>query len=265
MNKKLTANNFIQSINDISNKYDFTDYLNYIIIEEDGSVSKYNYDNIEGLPYHITCETPEEVTMKNTSLSYKSVDTPKSLKSSRTITSVSNDLSNINDYNGVSIAAEITNNADSPRPMVNYSGSNDITNDTIYRFSGYYMPVFYDLQLFSKNTFTASTGNYIFDVDLSEFGIMKERKIRKINKEGSVLKLRNEKDQKSIYPMLDEFGYTTTDFFIFSSSWEFEYYVSTSVNTTIQAPMINPSVFAGAQGEYVNIGILINPNQNQNL
>ena len=264
LNKKLTAHNFIQSINNIVNKYEFTDYLNYIIIEEDGSVSKYNYNSIEGLPYYITCETPEEVNMKYNSLNRKPISTPKNLKSSRTIESISNDLSNLNDYNKVPISAEISKNTNTPRPMVNYSGSNDITLDTIYRFSGYYMPIFYDIQLFSKNTFTASVGNYIFDVDLSEFGIMKERKIRKINKDGSVLKLKNDKGQKSIYPMLDEFGYTTTDFFIFSSSWEDEYYVSTSINTPSEVinPTVNTAVFAGAQGEYVNIGILINPNQN---
>ena len=264
LNKKLTAHNFIQSINNIVNKYDFTDYLNYVIIEEDGSVSKYNYNSIEGLPYYITCETPEEVNMKYNSLNRKPISTPKNLKSSRTIESISNDLSNLNDYNKVPISAEISKNTNTPRPMVNYSGSNDITLDTIYRFSGYYMPIFYDIQLFSKNTFTASVGNYIFDVNLSEFGIMKERKIRKINKDGSVLKLKNDKGQKSIYPMLDEFGYTTTDFFIFSSSWEDEYYVSTSINTPSEVinPTVNTSVFAGAQGEYVNIGILINPNQN---
>ena len=266
LNKKLTAHNFIQSINNIVNKYDYTDYLNYIIIEEDGSVSKYNYNSIEGLPYYITCETPEEVNMKYNSLNRKPISTPKNLKSSRTIESISNDLSNLNDYNKVPISAEISKNTNTPRPMVNYSGSNDITLDTIYRFSGYYMPIFYDIQLFSKNTFTASVGNYIFDVNLSEFGIMKERKIRKINKDGSVLKLKNDKGQKSIYPMLDEFGYTTTDFFIFSSSWEDEYYVSTSINTPSEVinPTINPAVFAGSQGEYVNIGILINPNQNLN-
>ena len=264
LNKKLTAHNFIQSINNIVNKYDYTDYLNYIIIEEDGSVSKYNYNSIEGLPYYITCETPEEVNMKYSSLNRKPISTPKNLKSSRTIESISNDLTNLNDYNKVPISAEISKNTNTPRPMVNYSGSNDITLDTIYRFSGYYMPIFYDIQLFSKNTFTASVGNYIFDVDLSEFGIMKERKIRKINKDGSVLKLKNDKGQKSIYPMLDEFGYTTTDFFIFSSSWEDEYYVSTSINTPIEVinPTVNTAIFAGAQGEYVNIGILINPNQN---
>ena len=205
--------------------------------------------------------------MKYSSLDRKPISTPKNLKSTRTIESISNDLSNLNDYNKVPISAEISKNTKTPRPMVNYSGSSDITLDTIYRFSGYYMPIFYDIQLFSKNTFTASVGNYIFDVDLSEFGIMKERKIRKINKDGSVLKLKNDKDQKSIYPMLDEFGYTTTDFFIFSSSWEVEYYVSTSINTPSQVinPTVNPVVFAGAEGQYVNIGILINPNQNLSL
>ena len=267
LNKKLTAYNFIQSINDITNKYNYTDYLNYIIIEEDGSIKKYNYNSIEGLPYYITCETPKKVNMKYNSLDIKPISTPKNLKSTRTIESISDDLSNLNDYNKISISAEISKNTKTPKPMVNYSGSRDILQDTIYRFSGYYMPIFYDIQLFSKNTFTASVGNYIFDVDLSEFGIMKERKIRKINKDGSVLKLRNEKNEKSIYPMLDEFGYTTTDFFIFSSSWEFEYYVSTSINTPIQTinPTVNPTVFAGAQGEYANIGILINPNQNLSL
>ena len=268
LNKKLTAHNFIQSINDITNKYDYTDYLNYIIIEEDGSIKKYNYNNIEGLPYYMTCESPDEITMKSNSLIYKPVITPKSLKSTKTIVSISNDLSNINNYNKVPIAAEIIENKNDIKPSINYSGAVSITTDIIYRFSGYYMPVFYDIQLFSKNTFTASTGNYIFDINLSEFGLMKERKIRKVNKDGSVLKLRNEKDQKSIYPMLDEFGYTTTDFFIFSSSWEYNYYITTSLNPTKGSairPVANPIIFAGVQGNYSNIGIQVNPNQNQSL
>jgi hypothetical protein len=88
LNKKLTAHNFIQSINNIVNKYDYTDYLNYIIIEEDGSINKYNYDNIQGLPYYITCETPEEVNMKYSSLDRKPISTPKNLISSRTIESI---------------------------------------------------------------------------------------------------------------------------------------------------------------------------------
>jgi len=32
---------------------------------------------------------------------------------------------------------------------------------------------------------------------------------------------------KSIYPMVDEFGYHLIDFFIFKSSWDFEYHFET--------------------------------------
>jgi hypothetical protein len=36
---------------------------------------------------------------------------------------------------------------------------------------------FEHIQLFDKNLFTASTGNYKFDTTLSDFGLVKERKI----------------------------------------------------------------------------------------
>lgn len=227
LNRKLTSYNFIQCINDLSNKYGFTDYLNYIIIDENNIITKYNYDNIEGLPYYISCETPDEVNMKKNSLVYKSIPTPKDLKSSKTIKFINNDLSNINNYNNVPIAAEINPNYDTPQLVTNYSGNKNITESVIYRFSGFYMPIFYDIQLFSKDYYTHSVGNYKFDTELLEFGISKERKIRKVNHKKSVLKLGDK--EKSIYPMLDEFGYTFTDFFIFKSSWDLEYYKITEL------------------------------------
>lgn len=63
-------------------------------------------------------------------------------------------------------------------------------------------------------------GNYKFDTDLTNFGLMLERRVRKINRTGSVLKLQ----KNSIYPMLDEFGYTFMDFFIFRSTWDQGYH-----------------------------------------
>ena len=81
---------------------------------------------------------------------------------------------------------------------------------------------------------------------MTEFGIVKEKKIRKVNKLGSLLKLRNERDQISIYPMLDEFGYTVVDFFIFKSSWDIEYHYTTEVNESvipiISLPLIGNSL-----------------------
>lgn len=63
-------------------------------------------------------------------------------------------------------------------------------------------------------------GNYKFDTDLTNFGLMRERRVRKIGRSGSVLKLK----KNSIYPMLDEFGYTFMDFFIFRSTWDMKYH-----------------------------------------
>lgn len=70
-------------------------------------------------------------------------------------------------------------------------------------------------------------GNYRFDTDLTGFGVMPERKMRKVNASGSVLKLSDDAEAKSVYPMLDEFGYTFADFFIFKSSWDFRYHIET--------------------------------------
>lgn len=233
LNTKITAYNFIQCINDLSDKNGFSDYVNYIIINEDGSVKKYNYDSIEGLPFYITCETPDDITMKYDSLLYKAVDTPKQLKPSKVLKSVDSNLSNLNYYNGVPIAAEIVSNKDVPKIGNNLHGGKSITEEIIYRFSGFYMPLFNDIQLFNKNFFTASVGNYKFDTTLSEFGLLKERKIRKVNHKDSVLKLRDVKDQKSVYPMLEEFGYTTVDTFIFKSSWDINYHYLTSNNPNV--------------------------------
>lgn len=71
-------------------------------------------------------------------------------------------------------------------------------------------------------------GNYKFDTELTDFGLMLERRVRKVNRKGSVLKLQT----NSIYPMLDEFGYTFMDFFIFRSTWDQGYHFETIVPET---------------------------------
>jgi len=246
LNKKLTAHNFIQSINDLSNKYGFTDFINYIIIGEDGSIKRYNYDNIQGLPHYIICETPDEVMMKHNSITTNAIDTPKQLKASKVLTSIAADLSNLNYYNNVSVAAEIIPNNDVPEPIANYNGNVNITQDVIYRFSGFYMPIFYDIQLFESPKEPTSTqyqvlSNYKFDTTLTEFGIVKERKVRKINHVNSVLKLNNVTSEKSIYPMLDEFGYTILDSFIFKSTWDLNYHYLTANNPSVATSLESKS------------------------
>lgn len=68
-------------------------------------------------------------------------------------------------------------------------------------------------------------GNYNFDTTLTDFGMAKERKFRKVNRSRSILKLTEVNDTNSIYPMIDEFGYAFSDTFIFKSSWDNDYYV----------------------------------------
>jgi hypothetical protein len=225
--KKLTAYNFISAINDISNKYGFTDYLNYVIIEENGEINRFSIDDdIKNLPYLIKCEFPDEFSVKVNSLTKTPILLPSELKLSRFLYDGRiDDISKLNWYNKIPIAANIVENEFQPKVFENYSGNKNIVADTIYRFSGYYMPLFYDIDLFKKATDLEKVGNYKFDTSLTDFGIIKERKIRKVNLKESILRLIEKDDIKSIYPMVDEFGYTTTDFFIFKSTWDYEYHI----------------------------------------
>ena len=95
----------------------------------------------------------------------------------------------------------------------------------------------------NSSSYNQIYGNYKFDIDLTYFGVMKERKFRKVNRVQSLLKLREVKDVKSIYPMIDEFGYSFIDFFIFKSTWDYEY----SVETILAKPNKPKNIINGSQ------------------
>lgn len=266
--KKFTAVNFINSINDISNKYDFTDYVTYVVIEEDGTVTRHKHnENLSTLSCLIKCETPEDLEIKVYSLTKDKVDLPKPLKPKRRLVNGNiSDIKQLNYYNDVPVGVSIIENKFEPKLFDNYSGNKNILSNTIYRHSGYYMPVFYDIQLFNKSLDNTYTGNYKFDITLTDFGLIKERKIRKINRKGSILKLDNQKDVKAIYPMLQEFGYTTTDFFIFGSTWNFQYHLETILpniqpKIKIDLPTITSAVISG----FGQPSTYQSQNQNNNL
>jgi hypothetical protein len=246
--KKLSAFNFIQAVNDISNKYDFTDYITYVVIGDDNSIKRYNLsNNITELPHIIQCELPDEFEVKINSLTKKAIMRPEKLKSSFSL--VNNRLVNIsqlNWYNGSNIASDIKQNEFEPTVFKNFHGNKNIKSDIIYRFSGYYMPLFYDIELFNKDIERTLIGNYKFDTTLTNFGIIRERKFRKINRTESILKLSNDLDFKSIYPMLDEFGLTYDNSFIFTSTWDLNYHLESykpkSGKVIIELPTITSQV-----------------------
>ena len=238
INQKLTAANFANAINDISNKYGFSNYLSYVVIDEDNNIKRYSYSpvdggNIKDLPYLLKCEEPDKLDVKVNSLFKRAVELPntlnpiKKLDSGRIV-----DITQLNYYNNIPVAANIIENQYPPKVFENYHGNKNIVSNEIHRYSGYYSPVFYDVQLFERDSNgIPSGGNYKFDTLLNQFGLMKERKIRKINRKGNILRLGNVNDEKSIYPMLDEFGYSIYDFFIFSSTWDLKYYLETVSNS----------------------------------
>lgn len=93
------------------------------------------------------------------------------------------------------------------------------------------MPVFFsqsEKQVQNYSYYRPLYGNYQFDLDLTYFGMMRERKFRKVNRFKNLLRLQNSNNDKSIYPMLDEYGYSFKDFFIFKSTWDYEYSIETS-------------------------------------
>jgi S-adenosylmethionine:tRNA-ribosyltransferase-isomerase (queuine synthetase) len=87
---------------------------------------------------------------------------------------------------------------------------------------------FFTQTIYTQKPIQSSTmrlGNYVFDTNLSLFGVMKQRVITKVNRSENILKLRNNETYDSVYPMLDEFGYMVVDFYIFKSTWDYEYHV----------------------------------------
>jgi uncharacterized delta-60 repeat protein len=90
----------------------------------------------------------------------------------------------------------------------------------------------------SEEEYLGTCPKYKFNENLSLFGIMKERIISKINRRENILKLKNDKSNRSIYPMLDEFGYLTSDFFIFKSTWDFEYHIECRLPLFKEVPSV---------------------------
>lgn len=227
---KLTANNFMNAINDLSNFFSFSDKVRYVVINEDLTTQVYDFNNlntVENLPVLITCEGPDEFLMQTNSLRIRpttlsiSEIKPKRQLDGGEIAS----MEEINYYTENSLGTIIEENKEDPFKVANYSGLKNNLYNNLFRHSGYYSPIYHDIELFKAASLTQSNGNYKFDTELTYFGKIKERIVSKINKDKNILKLKNSPDLNSIYPMIDEFGYHTISFYIFKSTWDFEYHI----------------------------------------
>ncbi len=213
---------------------------------------------------------------RSDNLRYRSVTVDKNiLKPIRFLVDGSIDnISKLNYYNDNPLGYDISKVGDEKLNLINYNKKiqnvdrkqnlkSDFNSSSMYRHSGPYMPVFYDINLFESISdkeyelgsmhkyttisYTQSTMANLtkFNESLSLFGVMKQRIISKINRKENILKLRNNDSIKSIYPMLDEFGYTVSDFFIFKSTWDFEYHLELNMpkNSLTFVNNINQSIY----------------------
>jgi len=258
---KLTAHNFMNAINDLDNKYDFSDNIRYIIINEDSTINIYDFNNlisVSKLPVLLTCENPDEFLTKIQSVVFKPLTLtineikPKRKLDSGNVTSIDQ----INHFSDIHLATRIDRRISEPTKIPNYHGLKNQIYNKMYRHSGYYSPILHDIELFRAPSLTHSYGNYKFDTNLTYFGTIKERIVSKVNREKNILKLKNNPNIKSVYPMLDEYGYHPTDFFIFKSTWDLEYHIE-----CIEVPQLAP-VLSNQSLAYISID---NNTNNNNL
>ena len=144
-----------------------------------------------------------------------------------------------------------------------YASNSVSTNNEIFRYNGAYEPIFSNIPIFN-NTYLYLSGatikyidsNYKFDTTFENFGIVEELFYSKVNPDISPLKLKNTDKDKSIYPMVDEYGYQFSSRFIFNSSWDKDFYVITNSDQNI-----NKIAFS----EFSNLEHIIDPIKTKKL
>ena len=258
---KLTAANFIKQINNLDRKFNFTDFASYVVVESDGSFKKYNFgNNLDRLPYFLSVDYPDPIEVDSRNIGYQ--PSSEDIEAIRPVRTLSNgqidNRKELDFYSGIPISYRIgqvrsnkikltINDTKSPSKdgiksskKANVDSKLQVLPDkeTLYRHSGYYMPIFYEIELFKSSNQYDVSGNYLFDTELTYFGIIKQRVISKKSRNGNLLKLKSFDGKKSIYPMLDEFGFTVLDQFIFKSNWDTSYHIETNLLNTESSAVV---------------------------
>ncbi|MFV2015590.1 MAG: hypothetical protein ACC656_09200, partial [Candidatus Heimdallarchaeota archaeon] len=161
-------------------------------------------------------------------------------------------ITDFNAWDGYPFARVINDgNANDRRELYDLDERRD---PEIYRHNGPYVPIMKTLSLFRPTSYWALTesseeaeivlnsNNWKFYDDYSdgeqsglilrEFGYIDEFIFSKVNLGGNILKLArlsrgdaNRTDLRSIYPIVDEYGYDFTERYIFQSTWDRFFYI----------------------------------------
>jgi len=214
---KFVAVNMRQLFNNPNILNGFSQYLKYVVIDESGKLFVYDHaipSSIDKKPISF------RISDANTSIkvlrNYFNEPVPLNanlIKPKRQLVASNlEDTSKINYYSNLTLSS-----------IPFYSSQIYSNIFTFYRHSGPYSPIFRNIELFKVSTYTQSHDNFLFDTELTNFGISGEIVVSKVNRFKSVLKLANNTNLFSVFPMLDEFAYHVVRKFIFKSTWDFEY------------------------------------------
>jgi hypothetical protein len=237
----LTAHHIIRNFNDVNFLYNdissnivpengFNQEITYYEIKEDGSFdynqnlksSTYSMNNLP--PFVLKIDYPDSIKVDKNSSITKSVqgpvlklNQPKAYNNNQPLARRFSTVKNTFKDNEISL-----------------TGLQDWQVE-IFRYSGPYEPIFRNVQLFKAYEILSpalpyAKGNFKFDTTLTEFGLIKEQKLSKVNIDRNLLKLKNN-TEKSIYPMVQEFGYFWKNIFSFKSTWDDEYLYQTENNS----------------------------------
>lgn len=261
---KIIAYNFITALNKLNDKGQFDNNVYYHYIDKDGNYANTQMTKFEASsyislpnwiykfpPFIVELNTPTDIKMKKNSYNVKAIDGPATNIKDKYVV-YDNGIQLNNSYITEPLARNIT-----------LDTTNTTYYNTIKRYTGYYDILIKNIQLFNplyywnnNNVLNSFSGNYTFSDNVKDFGITKEIIYSKVNEKENILKLKNSTNDLSIYPMVDEIGYSQTNRNIFLSSWDKNYLIKTLNYTDyledyVTTPIDNTGV--------IILGKIINP------
>jgi len=276
-NSRITAANFIRQINDLDTLYGFADYTSYVVVDEDFNVSKYKFDNnLDQLPYYLLTEEADQLSIENSSLRYDTTGPSKNtLKSFRYLEDGKIDnLEKINFYNENPIAYTIEDVKDEFPVTKNLNSQNTNTvSKPLYRHSGYYMPLVYDVELFkcpdkydsvicpNTNTCPIVTWKWRYEDDLSAFyGVSYSETSIPLFYTGN-----DTQGQPTYQGIVQSLG-TEVDIHLSQNSgdWNIEWFISPTTSFTIMTSdsifgtysYNNDAILIGSQSSFIDTNIV---------
>ena len=245
----ITASNFIDCFDDMNTLSEFDSgitfyYINYSgFTGSTGAINIFNTGNTMknvpnwgkyDPPFVLTISDPSLLTTKKQSYIKSGIKGPATNIYDKYVTYYDQDQKQ--KYNVIEpLARQMTLNIKENNLNTVYAFNKVATPNAIYRYNGTYEPIFNNIPIFN-NTYLYLSGttikqwdsNYKFDTSYQNFGKIEELIYSKVNPNNSPLKLKNTDKDRSIYPMVDEYGYQFSSRFIFNSSWDHNFYVLTN-------------------------------------